>query len=94
VVCHPNCCSIVATKRQDEALSYQATFKRAPPREVIVFIVGGSTLEESKAVVEWNERNPHMRVVLGGTSLLNSHAFMHALGGGGPLPSEAAGPLL
>ena len=35
-------------RSQDEALGYQAAFKRAPPMEVIVFVVGGSTYEESK----------------------------------------------
>lgn len=35
---------------KDEAQAYGATFKRAPPREVIVFIVGGSTYEEARAV--------------------------------------------
>ncbi len=33
---------------QDESMTFQAAFKRNPPREVIVFIIGGSTYEESK----------------------------------------------
>lgn len=77
---------------QDEAMAYQATFRRAPPREVIVFIIGGSTFEEAKAVAEWNDRNPQMRVVLGGTAVLNSSAFLAALGGGaGPAGGEGNG---
>lgn len=29
-------------------MAYQAAFRRTPPREVIVFILGGSTYEEAK----------------------------------------------
>eukprot|EP00197_Chlamydomonas_leiostraca_P009713 CAMPEP_0202866444 /NCGR_PEP_ID=MMETSP1391-20130828/7558_1 /ASSEMBLY_ACC=CAM_ASM_000867 /TAXON_ID=1034604 /ORGANISM="Chlamydomonas leiostraca, Strain SAG 11-49" /LENGTH=607 /DNA_ID=CAMNT_0049546387 /DNA_START=64 /DNA_END=1887 /DNA_ORIENTATION=+ len=65
---------------QDEALAYAAAFKRTPPREVIVFVVGGTTYEEARAVADWNERNPHMRVLLGGTAVLNSSAYLNALG--------------
>ena len=66
---------------QDENAGYQAAFKRTPPREVIVFIVGGSTYEESKCVRDWNERNPHMRVILGGSTVLNSDMFLTGLAG-------------
>jgi len=49
-----------------EALSWQAAYKQRPPAEAIVFIVGGSTYEEAKAVAEWNSRGPQagMRVLL------------------------------
>lgn len=67
---------------QDEVLTWQATYKKSPPREVIVFILGGSTYEEAKAVKEWNERNPSTRVILGGSSVLNSKTFLSALSGG------------
>lgn len=73
---------LVLVHLQDEAAAYQAAFKRSPPREVIVFILGGSTFEEARAVAEWNDRNPHMRVILGGSAVLNSDAFLTALGGG------------
>lgn len=33
---------------QDEALKWQAAYKASPPTEAIVFILGGSTYEESK----------------------------------------------
>ncbi len=48
-------------------------------RQIIVFILGGSTYEEAKAVVEYNEKNPGQRVVLGGTGVLNPDAFLAAL---------------
>ncbi len=76
---------------QDEVMAYQATFKRAPPREAIVFIIGGTTFEEAKAVADWNERNPQMRVILGGTAVLNSAQFLGALGGGGGASYENGG---
>jgi len=47
-----------------------------------VFIVGGTTFEEAKAVAEFNERNPLVHVLLGGSGVLNSEAFMTALGAG------------
>jgi hypothetical protein len=71
---------------QDEALNWQAAYKQRPPTEAIVFIVGGSTYEEAKAAAEWNSRGPGgspqsgMRVLLGGSSVLNSDAFLKALG--------------
>mmetsp|Transcript_12637 Transcript_12637/g.27322 ORF Transcript_12637/g.27322 Transcript_12637/m.27322 type:complete len:611 (-) Transcript_12637:472-2304(-) len=63
----------------DEAMQYASAFRRSPPREVIVFIVGGSTYEEAKSVYDWNERNPHMRVILGGSQVLNSDSFLAGL---------------
>ena len=60
-------------------MAYQAAFKRSPPREVIIFIVGGSTYEEARAVADWNDKNPHMRVILGGSAVLTSASFMRAL---------------
>lgn len=72
---------------QDEALNWQAAFKQRPPTEAIIFIVGGSTYEEAKAVAEWNTRlqqqQSNMRVLLGGSDVLNSEMFLAALGAGG-----------
>eukprot|EP00775_Hariotina_reticulata_P002080 gene2080-2399_t len=77
-----------AASSQDEALNWQAVYKQRGPSEAIVFIVGGTTYEEAKAVAEWNSRGPQsgMRVLLGGSEVLNSDAFLAALGaaaGGG-----------
>ncbi len=53
------------------------------PRLVVVFVVGGTTYEEAKAVADLNaagERNEGwsagMRIVLGGTQVHNSATFM------------------
>jgi hypothetical protein len=68
---------------QDEQMALQSNFHRTPPREVIVFVIGGTTYEEAKAVADWNERNPHMRVLLGGSTVLNAKSFLLALTGTG-----------
>ena len=65
---------------QDEALAWQTAFKQRPPSEAIVFIVGGSTYEEAKAVHEWNAKGQGMRVILGGSEVLNSDQLLEALG--------------
>mmetsp|Transcript_19696 Transcript_19696/g.54990 ORF Transcript_19696/g.54990 Transcript_19696/m.54990 type:complete len:585 (-) Transcript_19696:538-2292(-) len=65
---------------QDEVQFYQSSLKRSPPKEVIVFIMGGTTFEEAKAVAELNDRTPSVHFTLGGTGVLNSTAFMSALG--------------
>eukprot|EP00730_Choanoeca_flexa_P005514 TRINITY_DN11964_c0_g1_i2.p1 TRINITY_DN11964_c0_g1~~TRINITY_DN11964_c0_g1_i2.p1 ORF type:complete len:582 (+),score=99.92 TRINITY_DN11964_c0_g1_i2:56-1747(+) len=45
------------------------------PQDVFIFMVGGTTYEEAKAVAAFNEANPHMRVVLGGTNVHNFDSF-------------------
>lgn len=66
---------------QEDVVGMQAMFKRSPPREAIVFIIGGTTYEESKAVQEWNEKNASTgcRVILGGSTMLRSELFVRAL---------------
>jgi len=44
--------------------------------------MGGTTFEEAKAVAELNERSPSVHITLGGTGVLNSHAFLSALSAG------------
>ena len=46
-----------------------------PVRTVVVFVVGGFTYEEAHAVFQLN-RDLGVQVVLGGTSVLNSRAFL------------------
>uniref|UniRef100_A0A2M4ALU3 Vacuolar protein sorting-associated protein 45 n=1 Tax=Anopheles triannulatus TaxID=58253 RepID=A0A2M4ALU3_9DIPT len=47
---------------------------RRPPSEVIVFIVGGATYEESLAVHRYNQEGH--KIVLGGTTIHNSESFV------------------
>ena len=89
-------------------MAWTAAYKTRAPSEAIVFVVGGSTYEEAKAVAEWNSKQGSsssnsstaasggstatgglsgqsgpMRVLLGGSSILNSGMFLSALGAGG-----------
>ena len=42
------------------------------PQEVVIFIVGGTTYEESRSVAQQNASNLGIRFILGGTAVLNS----------------------
>ena len=46
------------------------------PQDVVVFIIGGVTFEEARTVAQVNASTPGVRVVLGGTSVINSEGFM------------------
>lgn len=52
---------------------------RDRPQEIIVCVVGGVTYEEAKIVREINTSVPGVRVVLGGTSIVNSRQFVVGL---------------
>ncbi|XP_045453840.1 vacuolar protein sorting-associated protein 45 isoform X2 [Melitaea cinxia] len=49
------------------------------PQDIIVFIVGGTTYEESFCVHQINQAYPGVRVVLGGTTIHNSASFMEEI---------------
>ncbi|KAI5821161.1 Sec1-like protein [Pyronema omphalodes] len=49
---------------------------REKPQDIIVFIAGGATYEEAKTVAQINASTPGVRVVLGGTSIMNSSMFL------------------
>ena len=49
------------------------------PSEVVIFFVGGATYEEAKTVAYFNEHNPGMRVVLGGTNVHNTTSFLEEI---------------
>jgi vacuolar protein sorting-associated protein 45 len=46
------------------------------PQDIIVFIVGGATYEESYCVHQINQTYPGVRVILGGTTIHNSTSFL------------------
>ncbi|KAF5136656.1 Vacuolar protein sorting-associated protein 45 [Metarhizium anisopliae] len=50
---------------------------RDKPQDVIVFVVGGATYEEAKMITGINATTPGVRVVLGGTSILNAATFFN-----------------
>ncbi|KAK3230445.1 hypothetical protein Dsin_002326 [Dipteronia sinensis] len=54
-------------------------FQQGRPQEVIFFIVGGTTYEESRAVALQNASNSGIRFILGGSVILNSKRFLKDL---------------
>lgn len=49
------------------------------PQEVVIFIVGGTTYEESRSVALQNASNVGVRFILGGSVILNSRRFLKDL---------------
>lgn len=49
------------------------------PQDIIVFIVGGATYEESLTVHQLNKNNFGVRIVLGGTAIHNSNSFFEEI---------------
>jgi vacuolar protein sorting-associated protein 45 len=47
-------------------------FQQGRPQEVVIFMVGGTTYEESRSVALQNATNSGVRFILGGTAVLNS----------------------
>lgn len=45
------------------------------PQDVVIFIVGGTTYEESRSVALYNAANPGVRFFLGGSVVLNSKRY-------------------
>jgi vacuolar protein sorting-associated protein 45 len=54
---------------------------RDRPQDVVVFMVGGATYEEARMIAGMNAATPGVRIVLGGTSTLNSEAFWEEVRG-------------
>ncbi|XP_023288779.1 vacuolar protein sorting-associated protein 45 isoform X2 [Orussus abietinus] len=49
------------------------------PQDIIVFIIGGATYEESLTVHNLNKQNPGTKVILGGTTIQNFESFMEEI---------------
>ncbi|XP_010534513.1 PREDICTED: vacuolar protein sorting-associated protein 45 homolog [Tarenaya hassleriana] len=54
-------------------------YQQGRMQEVVIFMVGGTTYEESRSVALHNASNPGIRFILGGTTLLNSKRFLKDL---------------
>ncbi|CAL5386554.1 unnamed protein product [Camellia sinensis] len=54
-------------------------FQQGRPQEVVIFIVGGTTYEESRSVALQNATNSGIRFILGGSVVLNSKRFLKDL---------------
>jgi vacuolar protein sorting-associated protein 45 len=51
----------------------QTGVNRERPQDIIVFFVGGTTYEEARYVAQLNASTPGVRIVLGGTTVHNTH---------------------
>lgn len=51
------------------------TLSLSRPQEVVIFIVGGTTYEESRSVALQNASNSGIRFILGGSAVLNSKRY-------------------
>eukprot|EP00047_Mylnosiga_fluctuans_P009905 m.13677 g.13677 ORF g.13677 m.13677 type:complete len:552 (+) comp2853_c0_seq1:1333-2988(+) len=67
--------AILKGKVRDQVYPFIDAPLRDRPTDVIIFVVGGTTYEESRVVAQFNEANPSMRVVLGGTAIHNFNGF-------------------
>eukprot|EP01025_Chloroclados_australasicus_P014749 TRINITY_DN1697_c1_g1_i1.p2 TRINITY_DN1697_c1_g1~~TRINITY_DN1697_c1_g1_i1.p2 ORF type:complete len:262 (-),score=28.66 TRINITY_DN1697_c1_g1_i1:213-998(-) len=66
-------------ENQQEEIKYIEMHKTQPPKEIVIFIVGGTTYEESKLVAEFNQQNHGISAVLGGSDVLNSNKFVQQI---------------
>jgi vacuolar protein sorting-associated protein 45 len=51
-------------------------FMNGRPQDIIIFMVGGATYEESLTVHSFNKSNPSFNIILGGTNIHNSTSFL------------------
>ena len=52
------------------------TDSKNAPKKIVIFIIGGFTYEETRAVYMANKEMPNSNTIIGGTSLINFDAFM------------------
>ena len=53
--------------------------QRPSAQDLVIFIVGGATYEEARMVAQLNVANKSQRIILGGTTILNSASFIEDL---------------
>ncbi|XP_043264746.1 vacuolar protein sorting-associated protein 45 isoform X1 [Colletes gigas] len=49
------------------------------PQDIIIFMIGGTTYEESLTIYNLNKQNSGVRVILGGTTIHNSQSFLEEI---------------
>ncbi|KAK7068417.1 vacuolar protein sorting-associated protein 45 [Halocaridina rubra] len=70
---------VVKGRLREGAFPYCGNPPASPPvrpQNIVVFVVGGLTYEESAAVHQFNINNPGVRVIVGGSSIHNSTSFL------------------
>ncbi|WCJ43420.1 vacuolar protein sorting 45 [Euphorbia peplus] len=72
--------SIIKNRMKDVDYPFVGNhYQQGRPQDVIIFMVGGTTYEESRAVSLQNATNSGVRFMLGGSSILNSKRFLKDL---------------
>ncbi|CAB3375294.1 Hypothetical predicted protein [Cloeon dipterum] len=67
---------LIKGRLRDTLFPYLGSSTMRKAQDVVVFIVGGVTYEESCLVNQMNKELSGARIILGGTTMLNSAAFM------------------
>ncbi|XP_050236710.1 vacuolar protein sorting-associated protein 45 homolog [Mercurialis annua] len=72
--------SIIKGRMRDMDYSFVGNhYQQGRPQDVVIFVVGGTTYEESRSVALLNASNPGIRFILGGSVVLNSKRFLKDL---------------
>ncbi|XP_065881305.1 vacuolar protein sorting-associated protein 45 homolog [Euphorbia lathyris] len=72
--------SIIKNRMKDVDYPFVGNhYQQGRPQDVIIFIVGGTTYEESRSVALQNATNSGVRFMLGGSVVLNSKRFLKDL---------------
>lgn len=63
---------------------FKSVFQEHPtqtskPHEIILYIIGGTCIEESVAINDLNSLIPGVNIILGGTCLLTNQGFLENL---------------
>lgn len=60
------------------------------PSTIVVFMLGGVTIAEAAAVAQFNQQNNGIKVILGGTHVINTQTFLNNLIGNGPSQTDGS----
>lgn len=67
---------LVKGRLRENLFPYVGSQSSAKPQDIIVFIIGGTTYEESLTVHSFNKSYPSFNIILGGTTIHNSTSFL------------------
>lgn len=71
---------VIRGRLKEPAFPYLGTVQlRERPQDIIVFIIGGATYEESLTVYQLNNNTPGIKIVLGGTTVHNFNSFLEEI---------------
>uniref|UniRef100_A0A3Q2YPL7 Vacuolar protein sorting-associated protein 45 n=1 Tax=Hippocampus comes TaxID=109280 RepID=A0A3Q2YPL7_HIPCM len=74
---HDTLDQLVKGRLKDSQFPYLgASTLRDRPQDVVVFVIGGATYEEALSVYNMNRNTPGVRIVLGGSSMLNTKSSL------------------